>query len=460
MGIPVKVDSVYEVVIEDIGTDGEGIGHIAGFTVFVPGAIIGDRVSVKIDKVGKRYAVGHIESVVEPSDYRIQLSCSVANRCGGCHIQAMAYDAQLAYKTRHVKDALQRIGGFDDVSVLDTIGMERPWHYRNKAQLPVGVFSGRPVMGFFAAGTHDIVDIDTCPIQHPAVDAAIKTVKDYISRYNVAVYDEMTGKGLLRHIMVRVGFNSGQVMVVPVINGDSIPYAKEFMDMLRQNIDGLASVVLNINRRRTNVILGSQCKVIYGNDHIVDTLCGLTFKISPLSFFQVNPMQTEVLYTKAIEYAGLDSTQTVLDAYCGIGTISLIAAEKAAKVYGIEEIQQAVDDARENARLNDISNVEFICAKAEDAIGQFIEDKVRIDVIIMDPPRKGCDKSFLEAAVRLCPERMVYVSCNPATLARDMRFLADHGYKATAVQPVDMFPHTVHVECVILMQRSGLEDEK
>jgi 23S rRNA (uracil1939-C5)-methyltransferase len=263
----------------------------------------------------------------------------------------------------------------------------------------------------------------------------------------------MTGKGLLRHIMVRVGFNSGQVMVVPVINGDSIPYAKEFMDMLRQNVDGLASVVLNINRRRTNVILGSQCKVIYGSDHIVDTLCDLTFKISPLSFFQVNPRQTEVLYTKAIEYAGLDSTQTVLDAYCGIGTISLIAAQKAAKIYGIEEIQQAVDDARENARLNDISNVEFICAKAEDAIGRFIEDKVRIDVIIMDPPRKGCDKSFLEAAVRLCPERMVYVSCNPATLARDMRFLAEHGYKATAVQPVDMFPHTVHVECVTLMSR-------
>ncbi|MBZ4665239.1 23S rRNA (uracil(1939)-C(5))-methyltransferase RlmD [Mahella sp.] len=460
MDIPVKVDSVYEMVIEDMGSDGEGIGHVTGFTVFVPGAIIGDRISARIDKVSKRYAVGHLVSIIEPSDYRIQPPCPVANRCGGCHIQTMAYDAQLAYKTRRVKDALQRIGGLDDVPVLDTIGMESPWRYRNKAQLPVGVSSGRPVMGFFAADTHDIVDINACPIQHPAVDGVIKTVKDYISRYNVPIYDEMTGKGLLRHIMVRVGFNSGQVMVVPVINGDSIPYAEQFVDMLQQNVNGLTSVALNINRQRTNVILGSQCKVIYGSDHITDTLCGLVFKISPLSFFQVNPRQTEVLYTKAVEYAALDGTQTVLDAYCGIGTISLLAAKRTRKVYGIEEVPQAIEDARDNAHVNGIDNAEFICGKAEEVIAGFIEEGVHIDVIIMDPPRKGCDEAFLEAAVRLAPDCMVYVSCNPATLARDMRFLCEHGYKATAVQPVDMFPHTVHVECVILMQRSGLEDEK
>lgn len=448
MDIPVKTGKTYNIEIEDISSDGQGVGRVNGFTVFVHGALPGDKAIIKIDKVSKKYAVGHVIDMIEPSSYRVDPLCPVADRCGGCHMQALDYKAQLAYKARHVKDALKHIGGLENVQVMDAIGMDEPWRYRNKAQIPVAVSGKDIAMGFFAIGTHDVVDIDACPIQHPVVDDVIKVFKDYIKRYGISVYDEKNGRGLLRHVLVRVGFNSGQVMVVPIINGSELPHQAELIAMLSGSVPGLTSVVLNINRQKTNVILGKECRTLYGSDHIVDQLCGLTFKISALSFYQVNPIQTEVLYNKAIEYARLDGSQTVLDAYCGIGTISLIAAKKAKKVYGIEEVSQAIEDARENARINGINNVEFICGKAEDVIYRFIEDDVPIDIIIMDPPRKGCDPAFLEAAVQLSPPRMVYVSCNPATLARDLRYLHEHGYKVVEVQPVDLFPHTVHVETI------------
>jgi len=453
MDIPVKKNKIYDIAIDDIVSDGQGVGRVNGFAVFVHGALPGDKALVKIDKVSKKYAFGHVIDIIEPSPHRVDPLCSVADHCGGCHMQALDYKAQLAYKTRHVREALKRIGGLEGVPVLDAIGMDEPWRYRNKAQFPVGISGKNIAMGFFVVGTHDIVDIDICPIQHTAADSVIRVFKDYIKRYGVSVYDEKSGKGLLRHVLVRVGFNSGQVMIVPVINGSDLPHQRELIAMLLEAVDGLTSVVLNINQQRTNIILGKECKTLYGSDRIIDRLGGLTFKISALSFYQVNPLQTEVLYNKAMEYAELDGTQNVLDAYCGIGTISLIAAKRAKKVYGIEEVPQAIEDARENAQINGITNAEFICGKAEDTISRFVEEGVHIDVIIMDPPRKGCDPAFLEAAVQLFPQRMVYVSCNPATLARDLRYLYERGYEIVEVQPVDIFPHTTHVECVTLMSR-------
>jgi len=457
MSAPVKAGERYKILIEDIGTGGEGIGHIDGFAVFVPKAIIGDITVIEIDKVNKKYAVGHMLSIVQPSPHRIKPPCPVSGQCGGCQIQAMAYAAQIVYKKKRVEASLLHIGKLNDVPVLDTLGMDEPWHYRNKAQLPIGIADNRPIIGFYAAGTHEIIDTDSCLIQHPIVDSVIKATKYYVAKYKIPLYDEKNGMGLIRNVMVRTGFSSGQVMVVPVINGDALPYADQYINTLQQNVNGLSTVVLSINKQRTNVILGSECKTLFGSGHIIDTLCGLEFKISPLSFFQVNPRQAEVLYNKAIEYAGLSGSQTVLDAYCGVGTISLIASKAAAKVYGIEEIPAAINDAKENALLNGIYNTEFICAKAEDAIERFTDAKARIDVAIVDPPRKGCDKRFLEALTNLSPERIVYVSCDPATLARDLSFLAQNGYKVQVAQPVDMFPHTVHVETVVLMSRKDTE---
>ncbi len=451
--IPVRQNREYEILVEDIGVDGEGIGRIDGFTMFVEGALPGEKVRIRATKIGKNFGYGELLKIIVPSPDRVNPPCPYSKRCGGCSLQHLSYSAQLKFKTRRVCDALERIGKIEDVKVHDAIGMDNPWRYRNKAQFPVGMAGGSLAIGFFAPRSHDIVDMEKCIINHWANDSVIRIIRDFIQRYSIPVYDEHAHRGIIRHVVTKVGFKTGQVMVVIVTNGKTLPHKDRLVELLKDNIPGIIGIVQNINSKKTNVILGQENITLWGQDHITDILGGLTFKISPLSFFQVNPLQTEVLYGKALEYAGLNGTETVIDLYCGIGTISLFLARNACKVYGIEEVPQAVRDAWENARINGISNVEFIEGKAEDVIPELVDAGMRADVVVLDPPRKGCDQAVLEALARMAPPRIVYVSCNPATLARDLKFLTEQGYKVIEVQPVDMFPHTTHVECVTWIQK-------
>ncbi len=450
--IPVQKNVDYEMNIDSLGINGEGIGRIDGFTVFVEGALAGERVLVKIVKVTKSYAYGKLLHVIQASKYRIEPKCPHYKRCGGCQLQHLAYEAQLNYKRQLVKDALERIGRLEDVKVNPTIGMDDPWSYRNKAQFPVGLVKNRLAIGFFAARSHDLIDVQSCPIQHGITAKVNSLVRRFINTYNVPVYDESTHKGIIRHVVTRVGFKSNQLMVIIVTKGD-LPRKRELVDILREGIPGITSIVQNIQNEKTNVILGKGNITLWGKNHILDAISDLKFKISPLSFFQVNPVQTEKLYAKALEYAALTGSEKVIDAYCGIGTISLFLARKAAKVYGVEVVEQAIEDAKENARLNGIENAEFIEGESEVIIPRLARLGLHADVVVVDPPRKGCDEALLKTIVEMAPDRMVYVSCNPATLARDLKFLTENGYRLGEVQPVDMFPHTSHVECLVLMSR-------
>ena len=368
-------------------------------------------------------------------------------------MQHINYEGQLQYKTRIVKEVLERIGGLKDIVIHDTISMEKPWNYRNKAQFPVQLKDGKVNIGFFAPRSHEVVDINKCMIQDKISDKVLETLRNFIKKYDISIYDENTGKGLIRHIMIRKGYKTGEVMVCIIINGERIPNQDILVDTLKQNIEGLKTIVLNINKKTTNVIMGEKNLVLYGDGYIYDYIGDFKFKISPLSFFQVNPIQTEILYNKALEYANLTGEETVIDAYCGIGTISLFMSQRAKFVYGVEIVGQAIEDAKENARINDINNVEFIHGESEVVIPRLYEQGIKADVIVVDPPRKGCDEKLLEAIVNISPKRMVYVSCNPATLARDLKYLTSKGYEVKVVQPVDQFPQTVHVECVVLMSR-------
>jgi 23S rRNA (uracil1939-C5)-methyltransferase len=449
---PVKKGQVIEIDIDDMSHEGQGVGKVDGFTVFVEGALKDERVLAGIDDVAKRYSRGHVEKIMRPSKDRVVPQCPYAERCGGCMLQHLSYDAQLDFKTQKVKDSLKRIGHID-AQVYDIIGMNEPYGYRNKAQFPVGDEGGRAVIGFFEKGSHKIVPSKRCLIQHEASDIVANIVKKWVEQYNISIYNEISGQGTLRHIVTKVGFKTKQLMVILVVNADHILYTDELIQMLKSAVPGLTSLILNTNTKKTNVILGQKNKVLYGTFYITDYIGNIEFRLSPLSFFQVNPVQVEVLYSKALEFAELKGHEIVIDAYCGIGTISLFLAKNAKKVYGIEVISQAIQDARLNARLNGIENVGFIEGAAEDVMCEFVKQGIKPDVIVMDPPRRGCDEKLLDAAVTMKPKRMVYVSCNPATLARDLRFLEDRGYKTQKVQPVDMFPHTYHVECVTLMSR-------
>lgn len=453
--IPVNQNQEYDMRIEDISVDGEGIGRVDGFTMFVQGALPGEKVRIKASKIGKNYGYGELRKIIVSSPDRVIPPCPYSKQCGGCSLQHLSYSAQLEFKTRRVRDALERIGKITGVKVHDTIGMEHPWRYRNKAQFPVGMADDSLAIGFFAPRSHDIVDIDRCIINHQINDKVIEIIRNFIQKYSIPVYDEHAHQGIIRHVVTKVGFKTGQVMVVIVTNGKDLPYKDKLVELLRNNIPGVTSIVQNINSKKTNVILGQENITLWGQDYIVDILGGLTFKISPLSFFQVNPVQTEILYNKVMEYAELTGTQTVIDLYSGIGTISLFLARNADKVYGIEEVPQAVQDAWENARINGIVNAEFIEGKAEEVIPKLVDSGLHADVVVLDPPRKGCEADVLEALARMAPQRIVYVSCNPATLARDLKFLTEQEYEVVDVQPVDMFPHTTHVECVVLLSRMG-----
>lgn len=452
---PVQTGETVELEIHGLGHSGEGVGRYQGFTLFVPGAVPGDRVAARVHEVKRSFARAAVVRVLNPSPHRVQPPCPVFGECGGCQLQHITYTEQLRLKRQQVEDAIVRVGKLEGVTVHPTLGMDNPWRYRNKAQMPIGMAGGRVIAGFFAPGTHRIIDIQECAIQHPLGNLVIAEIKRLAEQYRVQVYDERSHRGVLRHVLVRVGRGSGEAMAVLVTNGPRLPYGDAIARQLMEAVPGLVSVHQNINPHRTNVILGDQTRLLAGQESITDHIGDLTFAISPRSFFQVNPAQTEVLYGKALEYAGLTGSELVIDAYCGIGTISLFLARGARRVVGIEVIPEAVADARQNAERNGINNAEFLLGDAAEAMPELYREGLRPDVVVVDPPRKGCDPPVLEAFAAMQPRRIVYVSCNPATLARDLGLLSALGYRTQEVQPVDMFPHTAHVECCSLLVRES-----
>ena len=450
----IKKNEIYEVRIEDMGHDGAGIGKINGYPLFVKDALIGDVAEVKIIKAKKNYAYARLMHLITPSLHRVTPRCPVARQCGGCQIQALDYGEQLLFKKHMVENNLRRIGGLTDVEVLRVLGMDVPYRYRNKAQFPIGTDKdGNPVAGFYAGRTHSIIPCKDCMLGEAVNAEILSLVLDHMKKYHIPAYDEITGEGLVRHVLIRSAFATGERMVCLVLNGDQIPGQEELAEQLRK-ISGMTSVMGNINRERSNVILGNRVFLIWGKTYITDKIGDVSYQISPLSFYQVNPVQTQKLYETALSYAGLTGTETVWDLYCGIGTISLFLARKAKKVYGVEIVPQAIEDARHNAELNNIQNAEFFVGKSEEILPAYYEKNGgTADVIVVDPPRKGCDEALLDTIARMAPARVVYVSCDPATLARDLKYLCGRGYQVDKVQPVDMFGHTVHVETVCLLSK-------
>lgn len=483
-----KKNDIYEITIEDIGNDGEGIGHIEGMAIFVKDTVVGDEAKVMIVKVKKNYAYGRLEEIIKPSPFRVNPVCANARRCGGCALMHMSYDKQLDYKWNKVKNCLERIGGVKDVaSIMEPIcGMKEPYHYRNKMQFPVGLDKeGNVQIGFYAGRTHSIIDLNECHIGHPVNDFLVKHLRGWLKKWQdktrCFIYDEEKHQGLVRHILIRVGFTTGELMVCVIINGNGIgKYVGDIKaeEELRECIDEavkqynmnqayatkdyfveikFTSLSVNINREKTNRILGDKCTTLWGNDYISDYIGDIKFNISPMSFYQVNPAQTKVLYDKAVDYAELNGDEVVWDMYCGIGTISLCLAKKARKVYGVEIVPQAIEDAKENAKLNDIDNTEFFCGKAEEVVPEFYQGEDNVgkhpDVIVVDPPRKGCDSVLLDTIENMAPKRLVYVSCDPATLARDVKILVEKGFKLEKVGVVDQFGHSTHVETVVLLSK-------
>ncbi len=454
-----RKNDIVTLEIVDCGTDGEGIGKADGFTVFVKDAVIGDTVTAKIMKAKKNYGYGRLMEILKPSPYRVDPICPSARQCGGCQLQAVSYEEQKAFKEKKLRGHLERIGGFKELPMEPLIGMDEPYHYRNKAQFPVGRNKeGRIVTGFYAGRTHAIIENRDCALGIPQNKEVLDRVIAHMEKYNIAPYDEMTGKGLVRHIFVRYGFFTGELMVCLIINGQDFPHQKELVEKLGE-IPGMTSISLNINKKRNNVILGDKVKTIWGKEYITDKIGDISYEISPLSFFQVNPHQTWKLYSKALEYADLHGEETVWDLYCGIGTISLFLAQKAKFVRGVEIVPAAIEDARRNAHLNEIDNVEFFVGKAEEVLPrEYEKNGVYADVIVVDPPRKGCDEMLLKTILKMQPKRVVYVSCDSATLARDLRFLCDNGYELKKVCGVDQFPQTVHVETVVLLSQQKPDD--
>jgi 23S rRNA (uracil1939-C5)-methyltransferase len=520
----VKEKEIYDVDISDVNQEGQGIGRINGFVVFVGGVLPGEKVKIEITKLDKSYATGRIIKIIKSSIDRIEPFCNSYRKCGGCGFQHMSYEAQLKWKKSIVENALKRIGGLGgrdgqgekgeqgglggqgEIEVNNTIGMAVPFKYRNKAQFPVGYLSKTQeagklgtlsieeaartgasgntteaiTAGFYSARSHDIIDIGVCGIHDDYANKVKDIVKEFLNEKRITVYSEKTGKGLVRHIVTRTGTVTDEVMVVLVINGNEFPSMNELISRLCQELPIIKSIVLNVNTRKTNVIFGDKNIIVYGDGYITDYIDKYKFKLSPLSFYQVNHMQAEVLYAKTLEYAGLTGTETVFDLYCGVGTISLYVSQQAKKVYGVEVVGAAIADAKANAKANGINNVEFIEGKAEEVIPRLYKKGITADVVIVDPPRKGCDQHLLDTILKMVPTRIIYVSCNPTTLARDLKYLCANGksketreeepgvpevgkvagaetgsryptYTIQEVQPVDMFPWTGHVETVVLL---------
>ena len=444
----------FTVSIEDMSEDGAGIGKLDGYIWFIKDAVIGDVVRARAMKMKKNYGFARLMEILTPSAARVEPRCPVARQCGGCQLQAMSYEEQLKFKERKVKNHLLRIGKFreDEIHMLPIMGMEEPWRYRNKAQFPFGMDkNGNIVAGFYAGRTHDIIECGDCLLGAEENKDILDIIKGFMRDHNIRPYDETAHKGLVRHALIRKGFHSGELMVCLVINGKDIPLKEQLVEELCR-IKGMASISYSINQEKTNVIMGKEIVNLYGPGYITDNIGNVTYQISPLSFYQVNPVQTEKLYGTALEYAGLTGNETVWDLYCGIGTISLFLAQNAKKVYGVEIVPQAIEDARRNAALNHITNAEFFTGKAEEVIPeQYAKNKVYADVIVVDPPRKGCDQVCLDTILKMDPKRVVYVSCDSSTLARDLRYLADGGYEVEKVRCCDMFGQSCHVETVVLL---------
>ncbi len=445
--------------IEDCGIDGEGIGKADGFTVFVKDAVIGDTVTAKIIKAKKNYGYGRLMEVLKPSPYRVEPKCEFARQCGGCQLQALSYDQQLVFKTNKVKGHLERIGGFTDIPMEPIIGMDELFHYRNKAQFPVGRNKeGKIVTGFYAGRTHNIIENRDCALGVAENKEVLDRVIAHMEKYGIEPYNEATGKGLVRHVLIRYGYFTKEVMVCLILNGNKIPKEEQLVKSLCE-IPGMTSITINVNKKHSNVILGEEIRLLWGQEYITDRIGDISYQISPLSFYQVNPMQTQKLYAKALEYADLHGQETVWDLYCGIGTISLFLAQKAKFVRGVEIVPAAIENAKENAKLNGLENTEFFVGKAEEVLPrEYKKNGVYADVIVVDPPRKGCDETLLETMVEMNPDRIVYVSCDSATLARDLKYLCERGYELRKVCPVDQFGMTVHVETVVLLSQQKPDD--
>uniref|UniRef100_A0A7U4DMI2 RNA methyltransferase, TrmA family n=1 Tax=Geobacillus sp. (strain Y4.1MC1) TaxID=581103 RepID=A0A7U4DMI2_GEOS0 len=450
---PVAKNEYYDATFEDLTHDGLGVAKIDGFPIFVKNGLPGERAKIKVIKVKKGYGYGRLIELYEQSPDRAEPPCPIYKQCGGCQLQHLSYDGQLRAKQKQVKEVMARIGKLENVIVHPVIGMKNPWRYRNKAQVPVGEREGRLVAGFYQERSHEIIDMDACLIQQEMNDAVVRTVKKICEKYRIPVYNEAAHKGVLRHIMARYGAATQEVMVVLITRTAELPHKKKIVQEIIESVPNVKSIIQNINPKKTNVIMGDETKVLWGAEYIYDYIGDIQFAISARSFYQVNPAQTKVLYEKALEYAQLTGEETVIDAYCGIGTISLFLAKKAKKVFGVEVVPEAIEDAKRNAALNRITNVEFAVGEAEAVIPKWYKQGIRADCIVVDPPRKGCDETLLQTIIAMKPKRVVYVSCNPATLARDLRILEDGGYQTLEVQPVDMFPHTAHVECCALIKR-------
>jgi len=476
--LPVATGDRVTCEITGLTHDGEGVGRVLGYTLFVQGALPGEQVQAEVFSVGKSFGRARMTALMKASPERREAPCPIYASCGGCQLQHLSYEAQLRWKRQHVVDNLVRIGKLkvagetvavtnreretadgqelsdSGVIVHPTIGMSDPWRYRNKAQVPIGSSEAAGLIGgFFEEGSHRIVEMDACLIQQEANEASVRAVKEAARMLGISAYDRTTGQGLLRHVVVRHAASTGQRMIVLVTNGRDIPHESEWIEMIRQRVPGVTSIAQNVNTARSPVVFGEYTRTLWGEDVIHDEIGGLRFAISPRSFFQVNPEQTERLYWIALEYAGLTGNETVIDAYCGIGTITLFLARRARRVYGVEIVPEAIEDARRNARLNGIHNAEFAVGRAEIVLPRWQREGINPDVIVVDPPRSGCAPSLIATMITLRPSRIVYVSCNPSTLARDLRLLEDGGYRTVEVQPVDMFPHSGHVECCSLLVR-------
>ena len=451
----------FTVSIEDMSEDGAGIGKLDGYIWFIKDAVIGDVVRARAMKMKKNYGFARLMEILTSSEARVEPKCPVARQCGGCQLQAMSYEEQLKFKERKVKNHLLRIGKFkeNEIHMLPIMGMKEPWRYRNKAQFPFGLDkNGNIVAGFYAGRTHDIIECEDCLLGVEENKDILGIIKGFMRVHGIRPYDETTHKGLVRHALIRKGFHSGEIMVCLVINGKDIPAKEQLVEELCQ-VKGMTSISYSINQEKTNVIMGKEIVNLYGPGYITDNIGNVTYQISPLSFYQVNPVQTEKLYGTALEYAGLTGNETVWDLYCGIGTISLFLAQNAKKVYGVEIVPQAIEDARRNAALNNITNAEFFTGKAEEVLPeQYEKNKVYADVIVVDPPRKGCDQVCLDTILKMAPKRVVYVSCDSSTLARDLRYLADGGYEVEKVRCCDMFGQSCHVETVVLLTQQKPDD--
>lgn len=456
-----EIGKEYAVNIENLGYEGEGVARIDGYPVFIPGALIGEEVKVKIIKSKKNYACAKLTEVTKSSSCRRNPACEYYEKCGGCSLMHLDYDKQLEFKKNRVQDCIKKIGGINEDVVKDTIGMENEFRYRNKAQFQIDYIDDKIQIGFYGEKSHEIFDMNNCIIVDSDSEKIIHIIRSWMIKHSIMPSKKdgaFFAKGLMRNIVIRKGFKTNEIMVVLVTMDKKIPHLQDLISELTEKIDNIKSIVQNINDKNTNWVMGEKCITLYGKDYICDYIGQYKFNISALSFFQVNPYQTEVLYNKALEYADLSNNEIVFDAYCGTGTITLFLSHKAEKVYGVEIIEQAIENAKINAQLNNINNAEFFAGKSEEVIPDLINKGIIPDVIVVDPPRKGCDLKLLESITKAKPQRVVYVSCDPSTLARDLKYMIGNGYRVCEVQPVDMFPHTKHVETVVLLSKVYTQD--